>query len=114
MKNIKLDGPSVRFLAAAIGLVCASSNLYAQETVENRSVLEEIIVTAQKREQGLQDVPGTVSALSGESLNARGLGGIQDYSNFVPGMIFSGTAFVGERSGPDITVRGVEIGRAHV
>ena len=107
MKNSKLEGPSVRVLAAAIGVVCASSNLYAQEAVENRIGLEEIIVTAQKREQGLQDVAASVSALSGESLTARGLEGIQDYSNFVPGMIFSGTAFVGERSGPDITVRGV-------
>ena len=62
MKNSKLEGPSVRVLAAAIGVVCASSNLYAQEAVENRIGLEEIIVTAQKREQGLQDVAASVSA----------------------------------------------------
>lgn len=39
---------------------------YAQE----RGILEEIIVTAQKREQDIQDVPISVATLSDENLNA--------------------------------------------
>ena len=37
--------------------------------VSEEGILEEIIVTAQKREQSLQDVPSTVSTLSGERVN---------------------------------------------
>jgi outer membrane receptor protein involved in Fe transport len=106
MKNIKLDGPSVRVLAAAIGLVCASSNLYAQETVENRSVLEEIIVTAQRRDQSLQDVPSAVSALSGETLEDIGAEELADYFGFVPSVNAAHNSY-GERGGQNIVIRGV-------
>ena len=92
-------------LAASHASVAQESSLL--EEIQESSSLEEIVVTAQKREQSIQDVAASVSALTGESLEARGLKGMQEYSSFVPGMIFSGTAFVGERSGPDITIRGV-------
>ena len=37
------------------------------------AVIEEILVTAQKREQNLQDVSSSVSAFSGEQLRALGV-----------------------------------------
>jgi iron complex outermembrane receptor protein len=56
---------------AAAGLLVAPA-VHAQELV-----LEEIVVTAQKRQQSLEDVPVAVSAVSGESVNDY-LGGAQD------------------------------------
>lgn len=50
---------------AVVALFAISSNLYAQE-----SVLEEIVVTAQKREQSIQDVPMSVATISGENIDA--------------------------------------------
>lgn len=50
------------------------------------TTIEEIIVTAQKREQRLIDVPVAITALSGEELAQRGLSSIQDISFAVPGM----------------------------
>lgn len=38
-------------------------------SIATAQVLDEVIVTAQKREQSLQDVPASVSAISGESVN---------------------------------------------
>ena len=102
MNNNRSILGSIKTLTAVISMLGVSTVVHAQD-----ASLEEIIVTAQKREQSLQDVAASVSALSGASLESRGLEGIEDYSKFVPGMVFSGTAFVGERSGPDITVRGV-------
>jgi len=61
-----------RVLASTIGgLLCA------QGAVSQELVLQEIIVTAQKREQSLADVPAAVSTISGESVDDY-LGGAQD------------------------------------
>lgn len=50
-------------------------------------LLEEIIVTAQKREQNLQDVPIAVSAFSGEMLSQSGIKDMFDLSANTPSLI---------------------------
>ena len=72
--------PSKRVAAAAIslGLVCASTG-YAQ-------VLEEITVTAQKRDENLQDVPISVSAYSGEQVDALGITDFTEITQQIPGL----------------------------
>ena len=55
-------------MAAAIAGVCAPA-------VQAQGILEEIIVTAQKREQNIQEVPISIAQLSGDRLNARFAGG---------------------------------------
>lgn len=59
---------SIRSLFAGVTsiLVAISGPVYAQ----GQTVLEEVIVTAQKREQNLQDVPISVGTMSGENLIA--------------------------------------------
>ncbi len=52
-------------VAAVVAALFAIQSLPAL----SEEVLEEIIVTAQKREQSLQDVPSTVSTLSGDRIN---------------------------------------------
>jgi outer membrane receptor protein involved in Fe transport len=49
-------------------------------------VVEEVIVTAQKREQRLVDVPVAITALGGEEIAQKGLLNIQDIAFAVPGM----------------------------
>ncbi|MCP4046948.1 MAG: TonB-dependent receptor, partial [Gammaproteobacteria bacterium] len=49
--------------------------LLATPAVQAQEVLEEIIVTAQKREQDIQEVPISISKLTGDRLNARFAGG---------------------------------------
>src|ERR1700754_2405913 len=68
--------------------------------------LQEIVVTAQKREERAKDVPVTITAFDGAALEQRGLTGLNDYAKFVPGLIYNGSG-LGERSGPDIVIRGV-------
>ena len=46
--------------------------------------LEEIVVTARKREESMQDIPATIQAISQESLAAMGAKSIEDYARFVP------------------------------
>ena len=51
-------------------------------------VLQEIIVTATKRTERLQDVPVSVSAISSEDIQARGFTNYADFLNSVPGVYF--------------------------
>ncbi|WP_250460336.1 TonB-dependent receptor [Microbulbifer litoralis] len=49
--------------------------------------LEEVIVTAQKREQSITDVPLTISSLDGETLEALGVDRFDSLSELVPGLV---------------------------
>lgn len=49
-------------------------------------LLEEIIITAQKRPENLQDVPISVNALSGDKLADAGLGSLEDVQAYVPNL----------------------------
>ncbi|MBX2847382.1 MAG: TonB-dependent receptor [Acidiferrobacterales bacterium] len=51
--------------------------------------LEEIVVTSQKREQSLLDVPITVNALSGDDLDNFAVDNLFEAANLVPGLVFS-------------------------
>ncbi|MBB5210544.1 TonB-dependent receptor [Microbulbifer hydrolyticus] len=58
-------------LAAAITFSCGISATAAD--IETTRALEEVTVTAQKREQSLQDVPVAVTALTGDELDNMGI-----------------------------------------
>lgn len=57
-----------------------------QDQQESRGVLEEVIITAQKREQTLQDVPLTVSAFSGDFVTENGVQDIRDIQGLTPNL----------------------------
>jgi outer membrane receptor protein involved in Fe transport len=59
----------------------------AQVAAQTTASLEEIIVTAQKREESLQEVPIAVSVLSNESLERTNVTRIEDLGNAVSGVI---------------------------
>lgn len=75
----------------------------AQSADTDELVLEEIIVTAQKREQSLNDVPISLTVLSSEQLANRGLEKIDDLGLVVPGFSYTESR-VGT---PIYTLRGV-------
>lgn len=56
--------------------------------------LEEIVVTAQKRLQRLQDVPISISVVNGEDITQRGLVSAEDYLRGIPG-VNQGSAITG-------------------
>jgi outer membrane receptor protein involved in Fe transport len=63
----------------------------------------EIIVTAQKREQALNDVGLTVQAATGETLALRGIGSPEDLAKLVPGFSYTESIY----STPVFTLRGI-------
>jgi iron complex outermembrane recepter protein len=71
---------------------CAACCLIALWSVGSaaESVLDEITVTAQKREQSIQDVGISISAFSGEQLHALGVDNSVDIAAMSPGVYISG------------------------
>ena len=73
---------------------------------ESGAVLEEIIVTAQRREQNLQEVPISVTAFSGANLEQRNIKSATEYLSLTPGVSFTEDGQSGSR-GLGIAVRGI-------
>ncbi len=72
-----------RVLPLGIALALLGSGLSLPVVAE---VLEEIVVTAQKREQNLQDVGLSITAFSGEQVRELGFTTTTDVANFTPGL----------------------------
>jgi iron complex outermembrane receptor protein len=66
--------------------------------------IQEVIVTAQKREEKLQNVPMSISVLTGANLNRSTVQGISEALNAVPGLATT-EAYLG--GGTNIAIRGV-------
>ena len=77
--------------ASAAALATFAFPAFAQNAEEDTFQIEELVVTAEKREQALQDVPVAVSAYTSGQRDVMGVTGIQDFVNFTPGMNYSGT-----------------------
>lgn len=80
-------------------LACSFANMASAQK------LEEIIVTAQKRAESLQDVSVSVTALSGEKLADTGIARLEEVTAFVPNFTLSETGI-----GTNIYIRGIGSG----
>ncbi|MCY4427135.1 MAG: TonB-dependent receptor [Halieaceae bacterium] len=94
MNSLKPKG-SYAYSALAVAILAASSEFALAQ-------IDEIIVTAQKREEGIQNVPMSVTAISGDMLEDRGFQDPRDLVNIAPNMVAYTTR--GETS---IAIRGV-------
>lgn len=63
-----------------------------------------IVVTAQKREQNLQDVPVSISVITGENLVDQGATSLTDYAGYVPGLSIDSGGTPGLST---VTLRGI-------
>ena len=90
----------MRSIAAAFGtavMALSSGPAFSQQ------MLEEITVTAQKREQNVNEIGMAISAFSGEDLRALGVRGTQDLTHLVPGF----TVAQSDLNTPIYTLRGI-------
>ena len=90
-------------LLAGIATVIASPAA-AQESPSGQSMgANEIVVTANKREQNLNDVGLTISAISGDALKEQRITTMEDLSSAVPGLVYAAST----ANTPILTIRGV-------
>lgn len=93
--------------ASIVSLAAATPNAMAQAAPEGASSVgvEDIVVTAQKRSENLQDVPASITALNEKALELRQIGSLSDLQGQVPSLV------VGNLFGTNlITLRGISTG----
>src|SRR6202049_4188190 len=83
----------VALVLALYGAIASGSSSAQQAAppAANQPVLTEIIVTAQKREQNIQDVPISVIALSAQQLKEGGVTDIKNLQALTPGLTVTST-----------------------
>jgi iron complex outermembrane recepter protein len=69
-------------IAASLGSLAAAGSAVAQET----TVFEPVIVTAQKREQSIYEVPVAISAFTADTIEKQGISTLTDIGKFVPNL----------------------------
>ena len=85
-------------IAVTASVMFAITNIHAAE-------LEEIIVTATKKEESLQDVSVSVSVISGDKIQEAGLHDLKDIGQYIPNFSVSENAI-----STIATMRGVGVG----
>ena len=104
MKTIVQSIPAKRTLVTTAVAAFVSS----EPGIATAMVLEEIIVTAQKREESLQDTPVAVTAFTSTAIENKGIDNISDLAEFTPNLVFDTTSPVsGLSSGAVVFIRGI-------
>ncbi|MBT1064505.1 TonB-dependent receptor [Bowmanella sp. Y26] len=102
-------GKKALALAVASAFVAASglTSLAAQAQTQEQTAadIETVTVTARKKVETIQDIPGVVNVLSRKQLRANGTGDAESLALNTPGVVYSET-YAGASS-PRITIRGV-------
>ena len=91
-------------MSAVVALSLVAGGLPGRVAAEEGAgVIEEIVVTARKRSESLQDVPISVAAVSGDVLEAAAYQELNDIDRITPNVVFEGL----DRTKPLINVRGI-------
>jgi len=94
-KNVLLSAVSFMAVTAATPVVANDG--------EDKSIIEEIIVTTQKRQQGLSEVPVTVTAYTGDFLKRLNIDEFDEISEITPGLIIQEQS----PNNPAFVIRGI-------
>ncbi|MCB1121796.1 MAG: TonB-dependent receptor, partial [Verrucomicrobiae bacterium] len=94
--------------AAIIATIFPLQSFAANEGIKTSNSLEEIVVTARKREESLMDTPVSITAFSGEELVNRNLVSIDQIGAQTPGLVFSSSANIsGSSNAASVFIRGI-------
>lgn len=108
---------------ATLGLLAVSmAPAYAQSAAAGVSESEDIVVTARRREERLQDVPVTVTVVGAQAIEERGIANIGDVAALTPGLQFDrgpgpddlrpsmrGVALIEGRSNVAVLIDGIDV-----
>lgn len=100
----------LKFTALAATALCSTVALpaFAQEAQSNDGGIAEIVVTAQKRAENVQDVPIAISAFTAEAMQERGVTDVSSLSNLAPNVTLdAGTPFSGSGAVLAAYIRGI-------
>ncbi|MEM7082976.1 MAG: TonB-dependent receptor [Pseudomonadota bacterium] len=91
-----------RFVFLSVSALLFTIGVHAQ------NVLEEVFVTATKRTESIQDVPVSVSAVTGDQIEQLGIGDMEDLSLYIPNFEINSASIL-----PNLYMRGLGSGATH-
>ncbi|MFT5691439.1 MAG: iron complex outermembrane receptor protein [Oceanicoccus sp.] len=77
--------------AALAGSILATTSCIVFAQDKNRLVIEEVFVTAEKRDSSVQDTAIAITAFNSETMDDLGVAGAADIANYTPGMTYNGS-----------------------
>lgn len=104
-----IKSKSIYLASAAFGALIWAPSVAAQDTAQEAGVSmggDDIVVTARRREERLQDVPIAVTAVGQAALDSRGLDSITDVQQIAPNLNFT-PGQGGNSGGISAFIRGV-------
>jgi iron complex outermembrane receptor protein len=101
-----MSRPKASFACLALTplFIAASPPVEAQAGTSRAAALDEIVVTARKREESIQDTPLTILAFSADQIEQRGIANLAELSKFTPGLTYN-QGF--SRFSSDFSIRGM-------
>jgi iron complex outermembrane receptor protein len=90
-------------------MACLAGIAAAVPGIALSQALEEVVVTAERREMALQDTPISIIALSSETIERKGIEDISDIALFTPNLAINGARGLGNNQ-PTFSIRGVSGG----
>ena len=100
MNSTKCSFPNIPLKPLAAGVALGVASM-----AQAQPMLEEVIVTAQKRVESLQDVPISVSAVSGQAMDDGNITNLESLTTLVPNFSMNQSGISN-----NITIRGVSSG----
>ena len=95
------------------GLACAAGPVHAQDAPANTGqgtvsvLMEEVTVTARRREESLDDLPQSVTAFTAEGMQVRGADRIDALGKLTPNLTFQNNpSFGGSSNSASVYIRG--------
>ena len=109
MNNRLKQTPYIVAVVVAAMLFTDATVIHKSAQAQGRSsaLLEEIVVTARKREENLQDAPIAVSAFSGDALDFRGVTEIGKLDQFVPNLVLNESTTYSNVTNAAVYIRGI-------
>lgn len=102
MLKVLMGGVSAAALLAGPGMAQQADSQEAENQDDAVPIIEEIVVTVERRQQTLQDLAGTAAAISGDVLKTLGLQRVQDLDGKIPGL-----SVANNQGNIEIYIRGV-------
>lgn len=103
---VRHGGTTATARSRGAGLAVVVAALFAVAGEPDEGLIEEIVVTVSKREQGLYEVPVAVSVFEGDTLGARGIDDLVDVGKFVPNLNVT-TFSAGHTTAANPFIRGI-------
>jgi len=105
LRATRTDSPALRPIAVAVASVLGSPFILATAQAQ-QGPLEEIVVTASRREATVQELPFNIAAVGNEALSRQRLTRLGDFSRWIPGLT---VVDQGARGSDIMTVRGLNV-----